>query len=413
MENLLDRFIRYVKVNTRSDAASQTVPTTLGQVELARIIEKELIEIGLSDIHYNDKNGFLTAVLPATITEDVPTIGFIAHLDTADYNAENIQPKIFKEYDGKSVILNEQQSITMEVEEFPNLKKYTGQTLITTDGTTLLGADDKAGIVEILDAVEYLLAHPEIPHGKVLLAFGPDEEIGRGADRFDAANFPAAFAYTVDSGRVGCFEYETFNAAQAVITIEGTSVHPGTAYGTMVNAIKIGEQLDALLPKEEVPEKTRGHEGFYLLTKFNGSIDYAELTYIIRDHDKNLFNQRKEVLLDHVTKLNESFGKKRLTIEFVDQYYNMKEVIEKDMTSVELAVTAMENLGIEPDIQPFRGGTDGSKISFMGIPTPNLFTGGENFHGQYEFITLEAMEKAAKTIVEIIKENTIRRQNEK
>lgn len=413
MENLLDRFIRYVKVNTRSDAASQTIPTTLGQVELARIIEKELIEIGLSDIHYNDKNGFLTAVLPATITEDVPTIGFIAHLDTADYNAENIQPKIFKEYDGKSVILNEQQSITMEVEEFPNLKEYTGQTLITTDGTTLLGADDKAGIVEILDAVEYLLAHPEIPHGKVLLAFGPDEEIGRGADRFDAANFPAAFAYTVDSGRVGCFEYETFNAAQAVITIEGTSVHPGTAYGTMVNAIKIGEQLDALLPKEEVPEKTRGHEGFYLLTKFNGSIDYAELTYIIRDHDKNLFNQRKEVLLDHVTKLNESFDKKRLNIEFVDQYYNMKEVIEKDMTSVELAVTAMENLGIEPDIQPFRGGTDGSKISFMGIPTPNLFTGGENFHGQYEFITLEAMEKAAKTIVEIVKENTIRRQNEK
>ncbi|MCA5013605.1 MULTISPECIES: peptidase T [unclassified Enterococcus] len=413
MENLLDRFIRYVKVNTRSDAASQTVPTTLGQVELAKIIEKELIEIGLSDIYYNDKNGFLTAVLPATITEDIPTIGFIAHLDTADYNAENIQPKIFKEYDGKSVILNEQQSITMEVEEFPNLKEYTGQTLITTDGTTLLGADDKAGIVEILDAVEYLLAHPEIPHGKVLLAFGPDEEIGRGADRFDAANFPAAFAYTVDSGRVGCFEYETFNAAQAVITIEGTSVHPGTAYGTMVNAIKIGEQLDALLPKEEVPEKTRGHEGFYLLTKFNGSIDYAELTYIIRDHDKNLFNQRKEVLLDHVTKLNESFDKKRLTIEFVDQYYNMKEVIEKDMTSVELAVTAMENLGIEPDIQPFRGGTDGSKISFMGIPTPNLFTGGENFHGQYEFITLEAMEKAAKTIVEIIKENTIRRQNEK
>ncbi|MBO0470056.1 peptidase T [Enterococcus sp. DIV0242_7C1] len=413
MENLLDRFIRYVKVNTRSDAASQRVPTTLGQVELARVIEKELIEIGLSDIHYNDKNGFLTAVLPATITEDVPTIGFIAHLDTADYNAENIQPKIFKEYDGKSVILNEQQSITMEVEEFPNLKEYTGQTLITTDGTTLLGADDKAGIVEILDAVEYLLAHPEIPHGKVLLAFGPDEEIGRGADRFDAANFPAAFAYTVDSGRVGCFEYETFNAAQAVITIEGTSVHPGTAYGTMVNAIKIGEQLDALLPKEEVPEKTRGHEGFYLLTKFNGSIDYAELTYIIRDHDKNLFNQRKEVLLDHVTKLNESFDKKRLNIEFVDQYYNMKEVIEKDMTSVGLAVTAMENLGIEPDIQPFRGGTDGSKISFMGIPTPNLFTGGENFHGQYEFITLEAMEKAAKTIVEIIKENTIRRQNEK
>ncbi|GGC91881.1 peptidase T [Enterococcus wangshanyuanii] len=413
MENLFDRFIRYVKVNTRSDAASQTVPTTHGQVELARIIEKELAEIGLSDINYNEKNGFLTAMLPATTTEKIPTIGFIAHLDTADYNAEQIQPKVFKDYDGTSVLLNEQQQIVMDVEEFPNLKDYVGQTLITTDGTTLLGADDKAGIVEILDAVEYLLAHPEIPHGKVLLAFGPDEEIGRGADRFDAANFPAAFAYTVDSGRVGCFEYETFNAAQAVITIEGTSVHPGTAYGTMVNAIKIGEQLDSLLPRDEVPEKTRGYEGFYLLTKFNGTLDYAELTYIIRDHDKNVFNQRKHVLQEYVNELNDSFDKKRLTIEFVDQYYNMKEIIEKDLTPVELAVTAMKNLGIEPEIQPFRGGTDGSKISFMGIPTPNLFTGGENFHGQYEFITLEAMEKAAKTIVEIIKENTIRGQNEK
>ncbi|MFD2307703.1 peptidase T [Enterococcus termitis] len=405
MDNLLDRFIRYVKVNTRSDAASQTVPTTQGQVELAHIIEKELIEMGLSDIYYNKKNGFLTAVLPATTTEDVPAIGFIAHLDTADYNAEKIQPKVFEQYDGQSVVLNEAQQIIMEIEEFPNLKDYIGETLITTDGTTLLGADDKAGIVEILDAVDYLLAHPEIPHGKVLLAFGPDEEIGRGADRFDAENFPAAFAYTVDSGRVGCFEYETFNAAQAIITIEGTSVHPGTAYGTMVNAIKVGEQLDALLPKEEVPEKTRGHEGFYLLTKFNGSLDYAELTYIIRDHDKALFNQRKQRLLEHVQDLNASFDKERLTITFTDQYYNMKEVIEKDLTPVELAVTAMKNLDIEPDIQPFRGGTDGSKISFMGIPTPNLFTGGENFHGQYEFITLEAMEKAAKTIVEIIKEN--------
>lgn len=406
MTGLLERFIRYVKVNTRSDAASQTVPTTPGQVDFARIIEKELVEIGLSDIHYNEKNGFLTAVLPATTNKNVPTIGFIAHLDTADYNAENIQPNIFSNYDGQDVVLNEKLGIIMEIEEFPNLKDYIGQTLITTDGTTLLGADDKAGIVEILDAVEYLLAHPEIPHGKVLLAFGPDEEIGRGADRFDAADFPAAFAYTIDSGRVGCFEYETFNAAQAVITIEGTSVHPGTAYGTMVNAIKLGENIDAQLPKAEVPEKTRGHEGFYLLTKFIGSLDHAELTYIIRDHDKELFQKRKEQLAEIVSELNSSFDKERITIDFLDQYYNMKEIIEKDMTPVELAVKAMENLGIKPDIQPFRGGTDGSKISFMGIPTPNLFTGGENFHGQYEFITLESMELAAKTIVEIIKENT-------
>lgn len=377
-------------------------------MDFARIIEKELVQIGLSAICYNEKNGFLTAVLPATTKENVPTIGFIAHLDTADYNAENIQPAVFPNYDGQDAVLNEKLGIIMETEEFPNLKGYIGQTLITTDGTTLLGADDKAGIVEILDAVEYLLAHPEIPHGKVLLAFGPDEEIGCGADRFDAANFPAAFAYTIDSGRVGCFEYETFNAAQAVITIEGTSVHPGTAYGTMVNAIKLGERIDAQLPKAEVPEKTRGYEGFYLLTKFIGSLDHAELTYIIRDHDKRLFQKRKEQLTKIVSELNDSFDKERITIDFLDQYYNMKEIIEKDMTPVELAIKAMENLGIKPNIQPFRGGTDGSKISFMGIPTPNLFTGGENFHGQYEFITLESMELAAKTIIEIIKENTIR-----
>ncbi len=405
MSRLLERFIRYVKVNTRSDAASQTVPTTRGQVEFARIIEKELAEIGLSEIHYNEKNGFLTATLPATISEDVPVIGFIAHLDTADYNADNIQPKVFPNYDGQDVVLNEKLGIIMATEEFPNLKEYTGQTLITTDGTTLLGADDKAGIVEILDAVEYLLAHPEIPHGEVLLAFGPDEEIGRGADCFDAANFPAKFAYTIDSGRVGCFEYETFNAAQAVIKIEGTSVHPGTAYGVMINAIKLGEMIDAQLPKEEVPEKTRGYEGFYLLTKFIGSLDHAELTYIIRDHDKELFQNRKNTLAEIVSKLNGTLDKERVTIEFLDQYYNMGEIIKKDMTPVELAVKAMENLNIKPDIQPFRGGTDGSKISFMGIPTPNLFTGGENFHGQYEFITLESMELTAKTIVEIIKEN--------
>lgn len=405
MSRLLERFIRYVKVNTRSDAASQTVPTTRGQVEFARIIEKELAEIGLSEIHYNEKNGFLTATLPATTSEDVPVIGFIAHLDTADYNADNIQPKVFPNYDGQDVVLNEKLGIIMATEEFPNLKEYTGQTLITTDGTTLLGADDKAGIVEILDAVEYLLAHPEVPHGEVLLAFGPDEEIGRGADRFDAANFPAKFAYTIDSGRVGCLEYETFNAAQAVIKIEGTSVHPGTAYGVMINAIKLGEKIDAQLPKEEVPEKTRGYEGFYLLTKFIGSLDHAELTYIIRDHDKELFQNRKNTLAEIVSKLNGTLDKERVTIEFLDQYYNMGEIIKKDTTPVELAVKAMENLNIKPDIQPFRGGTDGSKISFMGIPTPNLFTGGENFHGQYEFITLESMELTAKTIVEIIKEN--------
>lgn len=404
MSRLLERFIRYVKVNTRSDAASQSVPTTLGQIELAKSIEKELHTMGVSDIRYNEANGFLTAALPANTSAAIPAIGFIAHLDTADYNAENIQPQVFPQYDGQDVCLNAEQNIIMRTEEFPQLKEYKGQTLITTDGTTLLGADDKAGIVEILEAVEYFLAHPEQKHGLILMAFGPDEEIGRGADRFDAANFPADFAYTIDSGRVGCFEYETFNAAQAMIAIEGTSVHPGTAYGTMVNAIKLGEQVDAQLPSQEVPEKTRGYEGFYLLTKFSGSLDYAELTYIIRDHDKQQFLARKQVLQDIVAKLNQALDKERLTITFVDQYYNMKEIIEKDLTPVNLAVKAMENVSIDPLIQPFRGGTDGSKISFMGIPTPNLFTGGENFHGQYEFITVEAMEKATQTIIEIVKE---------
>lgn len=404
-EKLLERFIRYVKVNTRSDAGSERIPTTIGQVELAKIIEEELTALTLADIRYNEKNGFLTARLPGNAEHTVPAIGFIAHLDTADFNAEGIDPQLFPDYDGNDVVLNDVQGITMKVTEFPNLKDYQGQTLITTDGTTLLGADDKAGIVEILAAVEYLLAHPEIIHGDIWIAFGPDEEIGRGADRFDVINFPAQFAYAVDSGRVGSFEYETFNAAQAVIEIEGTSVHPGTAFGMMVNAIKVGEQLDALLPKEEVPERTQGYEGFYLLNKFSGTLDHAELVYIIRDHDKGLFEKRKEFLQAQVQLINEQLDRPRCTISIQDQYYNMKEIIEKDMRPVELAVQAMKNLGIEPKIAPFRGGTDGSKISYLGLPTPNLFTGGENFHGQYEFITLEAMEQAALTIVEIVKEN--------
>lgn len=406
MTQLLDRFIRYVKVNTRSDATSSTVPTTSGQIELAKIIKKDLQKIGLSAIKFNETNCFLTAVLPANTARKIPAIGFIAHLDTADYNAENIQPQIFTDYDGKDVVLNEQLDIVMHVTEFPNLNDYVGETLITTDGTTLLGADDKAGIVEILAAIDYLLAHPEIEHGDIHVAFGPDEEIGRGADLFDAPNFPVSFAYTIDSGRVGHFEYETFNAAQAVITIDGVSVHPGTAYGSMINAIKLGEQLDNLLPATEVPERTRGHEGFYMLAKFSGSIDQAELVYIVRDHDKEKFLARKQFLAEKVAEVNRTLDKERVKITFADQYYNMKEIIEKDMRCVDLAIQAMKNLAIEPIVEPFRGGTDGSKISFMGIPTPNLFTGGENFHGQYEFITLESMEKAAKTIVEIIKENT-------
>lgn len=402
-ETLLKRFIQYVKLNTRSDASSSTIPTTKSQEEFAFILKEELERIGLSKIDYNQTNGFLTAVLPKN-ADNYPSVGLIAHLDTADFNAENITPLVHENYDGKDVLLNKEQDIVMKVSEFPNLKDYIGETLITTDGTTLLGADDKAGIVEILGAIDYFIANPDENHGDIWVAFGPDEEIGQGADHFDVSRFPADYAYTIDSGRVGHFEYETFNAAQATIKIDGTSVHPGTAYGMMVNANKVANLIDQRLPQDEVPEKTRGKEGFYLLHDYHGSIDKAEMVYIIRDHDTALFEYRKERLVSIVETLNKELDRPRIQIELKDQYYNMKEIIEKDMTSVDVAIKAMKNLGIEPIITPFRGGTDGSKISFMGLPTPNIFTGGENFHGQYEFITLEAMETATKTIIEIIKE---------
>lgn len=405
-ETLLKRFIQYVKLNTRSDARSSTIPTTKSQEEFAFILKEELESIGLSKIDYNQTNGFLTAVLPKN-ADNYPSVGLIAHLDTADFTAENITPLVHENYDGKDVLLNKEQDIVMKVSEFPNLKDYIGETLITTDGTTLLGADDKAGIVEILGAIDYFIANPNETHGDIWVAFGPDEEIGQGADHFDVSRFPADYAYTIDSGRVGHFEYETFNAAQATIKIDGTSVHPGTAYGMMVNANKVANLIDQRLPQDEVPEKTRGKEGFYLLHDYHGSIDKAEMVYIIRDHDKTLFEDRKERLVSIVETLNKELDRPRIQIELKDQYYNMKEIIEKDMTSVDVAIKAMKNLGIKPIITPFRGGTDGSKISFMGLPTPNIFTGGENFHGQYEFITLEAMETATKTIIEIIKEGKL------
>ncbi|MEG0732060.1 MAG: peptidase T [Vagococcus sp.] len=403
-EKLLERFISYVKINTRSDPSSTSIPTTKSQIEFALILKEELKRIGLTTISYNEKNGFLVGCLPKN-AEDYLSIGFIAHLDTADFNAENISPLIHPNYDGKDVCLNKEKDIIMKVTEFPNLKDYVGQTLITTDGTTLLGADDKAGIVEILSVLDYFISHPEEAHGDIWVAFGPDEEIGQGADHFDVSAFPAAFAYTIDSGRVGHFEYETFNAAQAKITIDGTSVHPGTAYGMMVNAIKLGQDFDRRLPVDDVPEKTRDKEGFYLLHDFHGTVDQVEMIYIIRDHDKGLFEKRKQYLIESVEKANQELDRERFSIELKDQYYNMKEIIEKDMKCVKIALQAMKNLNIEPIVTPFRGGTDGSKISYMGLPTPNIFTGGENFHGQYEFITLEVMEMATKTLIEIVKES--------
>ena len=400
MKAILKDFLTYAKMNTRSDATSQTIPTTQGQVELALLLKDQLIEMGLADVAYYEKNSFVIGRLPGN--PEKTAIGFIAHVDTADFEAENIQPQIHENYDGKDVCLNKEKAIYMTTAEFPNLKDYVGETLITTDGTTLLGADDKAGIAEIIDALRILQTMDAHKRGDVWVAFGPDEEIGTGADRFDAADFPVAFAYTMDSGRVGHMEYETFNAARIDITIDGTSVHPGTAYGRLVNALKIAHQIDDALPAEEVPERTRGYEGFYLLHNLTGHIGRAEVSYIIRDHDHTLFEQRKANIVRIIDELNTAYGQERITYTLYDQYYNMGDLIKKDPRSIEAARAGMQAIGVTPIEAPFRGGTDGSKITYKGIPTPNLFVGGENFHGQYEFITVEAMEKARDLIVAIV-----------
>lgn len=400
--NLVDRFIKYVKIETRSDETSQTVPSTQSQVEFAKVLMKDLKDIGLSEVDYNENNGFVTATLEANSQVEAPTVGFIAHMDTADFNARNVNPQFIEDYDGTDIVLNEELGVILSPNDFPNLKNYKSQTLITTDGTTLLGADDKAGIVEIISAVEYLLNHPEIEHGKVRLAFGTDEEIGAGADRFDVEQFNADFAYTVDGGPVGELQYESFNAAGAKVHIQGKNVHPGTAKNQMVNALTLAMKLNEQLPELEVPEHTENREGFFHLTSMSGTVEEAELSYIIRDHDRKKFEKRKQLLINAIDQLNESFDQKRLTIEMKDQYYNMREVIEEDMRAVEVAQKAMESLKIDPIIEPIRGGTDGSKISFMGLPTPNLFAGGENFHGRYEFVAVESMQAAAEVIQKII-----------
>lgn len=401
-KNLVDRFIKYVKIDTRSDETSQTIPSTKSQVEFAQILKADLETLGLSEVEYNENNGFLTATLESNVDRDVPTVGFIAHMDTADFNSENIQPQFVEQYDGEDIVLSEEENIVLSPKDFLNLKKYIGQTLITTDGTTLLGADDKAGIVEILSAVEYLIDNPDIPHGRVRLAFGPDEEIGVGADRFDVTHFNADFAYTVDGGPVGELQYESFNAAGATVHIQGKNVHPGTAKNQMVNALTLGMAFNDKLPAKEVPEHTEGREGFFHLTSITGTVEEAKLAYIVRDHDRERFEHRKQLLIDTAKELNKQFDEERITVDMHDQYYNMREVIENDMRAVEIAEKAMKELDIEPIIEPVRGGTDGSKISFMGLPTPNLFAGGENFHGRYEYVAVESMEKATDVIRNII-----------
>ena len=405
-DNLLPRFLRYVQIETQSDPTSKTTPSTQSQVDFAMILKKELEELGMSDVFYNEANGFLTATLPANTDKKVPSIGFIAHLDTADFNAVNVQPKIVENYDGESTIsLDAQGKYTLNIEDFPNLKNYQGQTLITTDGSTLLGADDKSGIAEIMTAMEALLANPEIKHGEIKVAFGPDEEIGVGADKFDVAQFAVDFAYTMDGGPVGELQYETFNAAQADITIYGKNVHPGTAKDTLINAVLLGIEFNNALPADEVPEKTEGSEGFFHLMSFEGNPEEAKLSIIIRDHDREKFQERKELVRTIQSQINARFSEERVQMTLEDNYYNMKEVIEKDMSIVELAKNAMIELGITPIIEPVRGGTDGSKISFMGIPTPNIFAGGENMHGRFEFVALESMEKATDVIVKIAELN--------
>lgn len=401
--NLLPRFLKFVKIETRSDASSSTIPSTQSQVEFAKMLVETLKEIGMSEVTYNESNGFVMATLPSNSSkENVRTIGFIAHMDTANFNAKDIKPQFVENYDGVSDIkLNDEFKLT--VKEFPNLANYKGQTLITTDGTTLLGADDKAGIAEILSAMEYLIKNPDIKHGKIRLAFGPDEEIGIGADKFDVKEFGADFAYTLDGGPLGELQYETFNAASAKVEIQGKNVHPGTAKNIMVNALELAIKFHTSLPSLQIPSKTEKYEGFFHLEALNGNVDSAKLTYIIRDHDRVKFEHRKELMQDIARQLNEELGEERIKLTLKDSYYNMSEVIKNDMSIVDLAKNAMENLGIKPIIEPVRGGTDGSKISFMGIPTPNLFAGGENFHGRYEFVSVQSMEKAVDTIIEIVK----------
>ncbi len=404
-QKLIDRLVTYTKINTRSDGYSTTIPSTQIQFDLAKVLKEEAISIGLSEVSISD-NGVVYATLPSNIEKEVPVIGFISHMDTADFNSVNVQPRIIENYDGKDIVLNEAMDIVTKVSVFPNLEKHVGKTLIVTDGTTLLGADDKAGIAEIMTAMEYLINHPEIEHGTVKVAFTIDEEIGTGADAFDVPYFGADFAYTVDGGALGELEYETFNAAETVVTIKGVSVHPGSAKDKMVNAGIVAMEYLASLPVAQRPEHTTGYEGFYLMSEMNATIEDATLTFILRDHDMESFEARK-AMMDHVaTFLNAKYGQGTVSVKTSDTYYNMRNIIEKDMSIVELAKTSMESLGIEPIIAPVRGGTDGSRLSYMGLPTPNLFTGGENFHGKHEFVVVESMIKATEVIIDIINRNT-------
>ncbi|MGV6845492.1 MAG: peptidase T [Lutibacter sp.] len=401
MQKIIDRFVRYVTVDTQSDPENPEFPSSEKQWTLAKMLVDELNEIGLEDVTLDD-NCYIMATLPSNVDYEVPTIGFIAHIDTSpDFTAENVKPQFHPNYNGKDIILNADENIVLSPSYFEDLLRYKGQTLITTDGTTLLGADDKAGVTEIVSAMEYLLAHPEIKHGKIRIGFTPDEEVGKGAHKFDVEKFNADWAYTMDGSTVGELEYENFNAAGAKVTVSGKIVHPGYAKGKMINSMLIASDFINRLPKDEVPEKTEGYEGFYHLYSVTGEVEKTVLQYIIRDHDRTLFEQRKVTFKNIADKLNEELGQTLIDVEIKDQYFNMKEKIEPVMHVVEIAEEAMKELNIKPLISAIRGGTDGSQLSYKGLPCPNIFAGGHNFHGRYEFVAAEAIQKATDVIVKI------------
>lgn len=400
-EHLIKRFFSYVTVDTESDPHSETTPSTEKQWNLANALADELKQIGMSEVTI-DKNAYIMATLPSNVDHEVPTIGFISHFDTSpDFTGANVKPQIIENYDGGDIILNKEQDIVLSPIDFEDLLMYKGNTLITTDGTTLLGADDKAGIAEIVSAMEYLIQHPEIKHGPIRVGFTPDEEIGRGAHKFDVKKFGADWAYTMDGSQIGELEYENFNAAGAVVSIKGKIVHPGYAKGKMVNSMHIATDFITSLPRMETPEHTDGRQGFFHLHHMRGTVDGTQLEYIIRDHDREHFEARKEMMMQLAEELNAQYGIERISVEIKDQYFNMREKIEPVMHIVDIAEKAMIKAGIKPLIKPIRGGTDGSQLSFMGLPCPNIFAGGHNFHGRFEYVPVENMQKAIEVIVNI------------
>lgn len=399
---LTERFLDFVRFDTQSDELTNMTPSTPGQMEFAKYLKTILEGMGLEEISLDD-NGYLFATLPSNIDHEVPTIGFIAHMDTSpDMSGRHVNPRIVKDYDGKAITLNEKEGVILSPDEFPELLNYVGLDLIVTDGTTLLGADDKAGIAEIIDAVAWLQAHPEVKHGKVRIGFNPDEEIGKGAHKFDVEKFGCDFAYTMDGGAVGELEYENFNAASAKVTIKGRNVHPGYAKHKMINSIRVANNFIAMLPRWETPEHTEGYEGFYHLVEIEGTVEKTVLTYIIRDHDRARFESRKREIEHLVRKTNMEYPG-CCTVEIKDQYYNMREKIEPVIEIIGIAEQAMRDAGLEPKVQPIRGGTDGAQLSFKGLPCPNIFAGGENFHGRYEYVPVQSMEKARDVVVNICK----------